>query len=138
LNSRANPLLVIFALALVAGCSSGDPTRLAVEGQVTFEGQPLPSGKISFVPMPGTSSPTGGATITDGKFKIEQAKGLRAGSFRVEIRAVRSTNKTVRDDVSGGTIEQKESYIPKRYNENSELIAEIKPGEPLSFALTAK
>jgi len=113
---------------------------LAVEGNVTIDGVPLPEGKISFVPLPGTSSPTAGATIKDGAFKVLQAKGLRPGSFRVEVRAIRAAGKTVHDDLSGGVVEQMEQYIPKRYNESSELVADIKAGERnrLEFALSEK
>jgi hypothetical protein len=132
-------MLLLCGAVLVPGCS-GDSSRLAVEGKVTIDGNPLPAGKISFTPMPGTPSPTGGATITNGTFKVLAAKGLRPGTFRVEIKALRPTGKTTRDDLSGGSVEQQEQYIPKRYNEKSELVAEIKAGESkqLEFALSGK
>jgi hypothetical protein len=130
---------MLCATAALGGCGQ-ESTRLAVEGQVTFNGAPLPDGKISFTPLAGTSSPTAGATIRDGNFAVPRDKGLRPGSFRVEIRAVRATGKTMRDDLSGDVIVTKESYIPKRYNDASELVAEIKAGEhnTLQFALTEK
>lgn len=131
--------LLLCGAVVFPGCS-GDTSRLAVEGEVTFDGNPLPAGKISFTPMPGTSSPTAGATITDGSFKVAAAKGLRPGTFRVEIKALRPTGKTTRDDLSGQPIEQREQYIPARYNAESELAAEIKAGEStqLKFALSEK
>jgi hypothetical protein len=105
-----------------------------------MDGAPLPDGKISFMPLPGTASPTAGATIKDGSFTVPRDKGLRPGNFRVEIRAVRATGKSMRDDLSGGVTEQKEQYIPKRYNDDSELVAEIKAGERnrLKYALTER
>jgi hypothetical protein len=131
--------LIAAALLSITGCGR-QTTRLAVEGTVTFDGAPIPDGKISFTPLPGTSSPTAGATIRDGEFQVPRDKGLRPGKFRVEIRAVRETGKTMRDDLSGETIAKKESYIPKRYNDASTLVAEIKSDEPsrLEFTLTQK
>jgi hypothetical protein len=107
---------------------------------VAVDGAPLPEGTISFTPLPGTASPTAGAPIKDGEFSVPQDKGLRAGSFRVEIRAIRPTGKTKYDDVSGGVITLKEQYIAPRYNTNSELVAEIVAGEHnrLEFKLSEK
>ena len=118
-------LLLACIVVLISGCSKGS-SRLGIEGEVTFDGAPLPSGKINFTPMPGTSSPTAGATITNGEFKVDRAKGVRPGQFRVEINAVRPSGKKIKDDLSGQEIEQQSQYIPAKYNKNSELVAEVK------------
>jgi hypothetical protein len=132
-------LLLACSFVLASGCSKSS-SRLGIEGEVTFDGAPLPDGKINFTPMPGTSSPTAGATITNGEFKVNSAKGVRPGQFRVEIKAIRLTGKRTKDDLSGEAIEQQAQYIPAKYNENSELIAEIKADENnrLKFALSGK
>ena len=124
---------------LASGCSKSS-SRLGIEGEVTFDGAPLPSGKINFMPLPGTSSPTAGATITNGEFKVNSAKGVRPGPFRVEIKAVRPTGKKSTDDLTGETVDQQAQYIPAKYNENSELVAEIKANENnrLKFTLSGK
>jgi hypothetical protein len=119
-------LIAAWVVLIISGCGPKS-TRLGVEGRVTFDGAPVPEGKISFIPLPGTSSPTAGATIKDGDFKVPRDKGVRPGKFRVEIRAIRDSGKTMRDDLSGETIAKKEAYIPKRYNDASELVAEIAP-----------
>lgn len=131
--------MLVSAIACFSGCSPDD-SRLAVEGEVTIDGRPLPDGKISFMPLPGTASPTAGGTITDGKFNISNDKGVRPGAFRVEIKALRATGKKTRDDLSGESIDQKRQYIPDRYNENSGLTVDIKDGEAnhLTFTLTEK
>jgi hypothetical protein len=132
-------MLAVCGLVMVAGCGQ-ESSRLSVEGHVTFNGAPLPEGKINFTPLPGTPSPTAGATIKDGEFNVPRNKGVRPGKFRVEIRAVRATGKTMRDDLSGETVERKEPYIPKRYNEASDLVAEINAEESnrLEFVLSEK
>jgi hypothetical protein len=141
INFARNPqwlccLIAACVVPAVCGCGAKS-TRLGVEGRVTFDGTPIPEGKISFIPLAGTSSPTAGATIRDGEFAVPREKGLRPGKFRVEIRAVRASGKTIRDDLSGEMIAKRESYIPKRFNDASDLVAEIKPDEPnrLEFAL---
>ncbi|WP_425395158.1 hypothetical protein [Aeoliella sp.] len=119
---------VLLAAFVASGCGESDG-RLAVEGTVTFDGQPLPEGKISFMPLPGTSSPTAGATISQGKFQVPPEKGLKPGEFEVSINAVRGSGKKVFDEDAGGMIELEEVYIPDHYNRKTELRAIIKQGE---------
>src|SRR5215216_4725832 len=74
------------SLAALTGCggSNGQPVakRFKVEGIVTLDGAPLPSGSIGFV-TPGEVDP---AEIVDGKFTAE----VREGEKRVEIRAFKN------------------------------------------------
>jgi hypothetical protein len=58
-------------LALFAsGCGERGPQRVRVTGLVTFEGQPVPYGNITFEPdtSQGNSGPQGYAKIQDGKY----------------------------------------------------------------------
>ena len=111
-------------LLLLAGCDgSGD--RRGVEGTVTLDGQPLAEGSITMRPLPGTTSPTAGAKITDGKFTIPKEKGPLVGTFRVEITATRKTGRQIKDPLMGGMVEEVQQVIPSRYNRKSELTAEV-------------
>ena len=71
---------VVLALAcgLAAGCG-GDNTH-RVSGKVTFNGQPVPAGKIYFTPdaAKGNTGPTGYADIKDGAFDTAAAGGRGA------------------------------------------------------------
>lgn len=75
----------------LAGCGGrgGDagPPRYTLSGSVTFEGKPVPTGYISFVPdaAKGNTGPGAGATISNGKFATEAGKGTIGGVHRVKI-----------------------------------------------------
>ncbi|MCA8987122.1 MAG: hypothetical protein KDA78_05750, partial [Planctomycetaceae bacterium] len=74
------------SLAL-AGCSSEDgPQVYTTTGQVTWQGNPLESGRIIFV-QKGSDSRTFSAPIEKGDFRIK----TQGGPMRVEIRASRPT-----------------------------------------------
>ncbi len=76
-----------FILASAAGCGGGDPLqRQAVSGTVTFKGQPLDKGTITFLPADSQSkAQPGGATVANGQFSLPAAQGLAPGKYRVQI-----------------------------------------------------
>jgi hypothetical protein len=71
---------VLFLGWLVIGCGKKPSV---VSGQVTYEGQPVQSGYISFIPVDGQGGTSGGP-ILRGRYKVEDVK---PGKVRVEIRA---------------------------------------------------
>lgn len=136
--SHAAVVLLTIASAATLGCSKSTD-RLSVEGNVTFDGSPVAEGTINFMPLPGTDSPTAGATIRDGHFSIPADKGLKSGEFEVTVKAVRSTGKQVKNPESGEMMDEFEAFIPDRYNTKTELRAQVKPGEKniVDFELTS-
>jgi len=78
---------VWIALAAVQGCASGSPIGLvAVSGTVTYNGQALKKGTITFMPASGTNSSTG--EIVDGKYSLSTFKkgdGAPPGQYQVAI-----------------------------------------------------
>src|SRR5262245_37640387 len=76
--------VVVFALAV--GCSS-KPEMAQVSGTVTFNGQPVPAGWISFTPEPGKGS-VRVCQIKDGKYdssKESDAAGIHVGKNLIKI-----------------------------------------------------
>ena len=110
-----------------AGCGNRDG-RLTVTGTVTFDGQALPEGSISFRPREGTSSPSAGASISDGRFEVGSDKGVLPGEFDVAITATRKTGKKKMDPGTQTMFDEIEQYLPARYNAESVLQVEIKAG----------
>jgi len=109
---------------LFSGCSRSGPT---VEGEVLLAGIPLESGSIRFVPTDPKLGTDAGAAIKDGQYKID--KGLRAGEYRVVIRSPRRIpGKTRGDPISNIQVPAEEEAIPRKYNENSELIRKVVSG----------
>ena len=124
-------------LLLLAGCRDGQ--RQASEGTVTLDGQPLSEGTITFLPQSGTAGPTAGGTITMGRFSVPAEKGTFSGAFRVEITAQRKTGRRINSDTAAGMVDQREQFLPARYNRESQLTAEVKPGpNQFEFKLTSK
>lgn len=128
----------LFAVALLAGGCGGTGGRQAIEGAVTFDGKPLEKGQITFVPQTGTAGPTAGAEINGGKFAILPAGGPFAGKFRVEITASRPGSQKVTDRFTGKLVDAYEQYIPKRYNTESQLDADVKAGAANRFEFALK
>src|SRR5438128_2068310 len=63
------PLLVCTGLLVVSGCGGGDDDRVAVEGTVTVDGQPMGMGSLALIPKE-EKARTSGEAITNGKFSI--------------------------------------------------------------------
>lgn len=111
------------ALLCVAflGCGgSNDGLQLYdVEGAVTFDGQPIENGKILFRKLDGDERGFA-ANIINGRYKLQSLPG----EARVEIRASRII--PGKFDMSNGEPEPVgEMYIPKHYNRDSELTANV-------------
>jgi len=141
LSLSAYPLALLM-LAVIAVLPAGcrDTRRQSIEGTVTIDGQPMAEGCVRLIPDEGTSGPTAGAIISNGRFTIDGAKGTFAGRFRVEILATRPTGQSTVDPVTGERVPVRAQYVPARYNAESELTAEIVAGQPnrLEFNLASK
>jgi len=126
---------VLFLISVVCvGCGEGDPLaakRGSVSGTVTFDGQPVEEGRITFTPV-GTEGQLAGAEIKDGEYSIPLAQGPVAGQHKVSIVASRKTGEQREAPMPappGTKIEVKEEYIPPKYNRQTTLTADIEPGE---------
>ena len=140
-NQAAWAAVYSFGLLLLVGCSNSTSSgRQALEGTVTLDGVPLTEGSIALRPLPGTSGPTAGGQISEGKFAISADKSVFVGTFRVEITAGRKTGKKVMDSLVGLEIDEVVELIPVCYNRESELTVTVTEGSnnQHEFALTTK
>ena len=132
--------LGLWCCVALVGCSEPSDRR-ALEGTVTLDGQPLAAGGINFFPLSGTHGPTAGGKIVEGRFYVAPEGGTMPGTFRVVITASRKTGKQIVDPTAAMMDPQAESemvddyeqYIPKRYNQQSELTAEVTTDGPNQF-----
>ena len=135
--SMRTALAILVCLILGSlGCSSNTsaPGMHVVQGTVTFDGQPVESGRILFRQTEGDGKAFS-TEIVDGAYELE----VKEGPSEVQITASRLI--PGKFDNSNGTPEQMgEMYIPAKYNRKSELNALVTPdGEnEFSFDLTAK
>ena len=115
--------LGLFLLAVLVGCGGDD--KGSVEGTVTFDGQPVASGTVTFVKTEG-GLVREGAVITDGAFQAQ----VPPGRYKIEVSAQKVVGKRKQKGFDGNMeeIELKDEYIPEWYNTKSELSEDIKPG----------
>ncbi|MCA9068003.1 MAG: hypothetical protein KDA84_03735 [Planctomycetaceae bacterium] len=82
-------LLSGFVCGMVLGCGSPNdgPKRYHISGKVTYDGKPIPKGKIYFEPddSKGNSGPQAGADIVDGEYETANGKGVVGGPHLVKI-----------------------------------------------------
>lgn len=107
-----------------AGCGSG---LVTVEGNVTFDGQPVAEGTIVFEPADG-AGPTASGEIADGKYVLSGDSALAPGKKIVRITAVRKTGRQIESgppSPPGTMVDEIERYIPDVYNTNSTLTCEV-------------
>jgi hypothetical protein len=128
----------LLGLALLTAAGCGGKGGASIEGSVTLDNEPVDGGVILFFP-PGKAD-AARADIVNGKYTVEAGKGPPPGKYRVEIVWYKKTGKQV---VSKNDPPHKEDetipMIPKKYNEQSTLSAEITAGtNTVNFNLLTK
>ncbi len=116
--------------AIPLGCGSSGPEMASVHGKVTYNGQPVPKGTVSFQ----STAPEGGRNATgminpDGTYTLQTENpgdGAQLGEYRVAISA--------RDDAILDYIPKKpvppKRLVPEKYEnpDTSGLTATVKSG----------
>jgi hypothetical protein len=109
-------------LVLLAGCGGPEHPEVGrVSGVVTLDGQPLPEATVMFQPTEGRASIA--TTDSAGKYSLtylDGVPGAKLGSHTVIMRT----------EIPGedGQPPIAKEKLPKKYHEQSELTAEVKPG----------
>jgi len=117
--------LVALPAILATGCGSSDP-RLAVSGTVKFKGQLLDQGRIEFHPPDGKGTQSGDV-IQNGRYAIPREKGLLPATYEVRIFSYDEKGPKI-EAIPGEPGLGFKERIGKKYNTESSLKAEVKPG----------
>jgi hypothetical protein len=130
-SARWVPAIFPMMLLLLAGCDGGGKGRGALNGKVNLDGKPLAYGSILFTPMQGTHGTATGGPIENGQYQLSRADGPAIGWNRVEIRATRTTGKMIPKPFSppGQMIPEQVEAISSKFNSESTLKVEVKPGD---------
>lgn len=109
------------------------PERVVVQGQVSYDGEPVQDGRIRFVPTGETEAPSSGAVIENGKYVADGQGGVPVGTHEVKIEGFRPREgaESLPDGVNVET--QKDQYLPAKYNEESTLEMTVEPGQKKSI-----
>jgi len=121
----------VLCLAL-AGCPASSPSgpqRAHVTGKITFAGQPVPYGTVSFIPPEGSGLPVSGAEIRDGKYDVRNLGGVPVGTHRVEINGWATPPQKM--EAADLVAPAAPPLIPEKYNTKSELSLTVESNRPL-------
>jgi hypothetical protein len=125
-------LPALFCLA-VAGCGGGDGVqRHNLKGNVTFDGQPVVFGEITFVPDEG---PMGSATIRNGLYdtSLPGGKGVVDGNHKVIISGYENELISTGDEVAEEENEVNQPPLFLNYETSANL-----DGDTMDFAVPAE
>jgi hypothetical protein len=127
MSEWTSSVCVLGLCAVLAGCGSSKYSgeqRYPLTGEVTFDGQPVDLGSITFIPAEGKGRPSGGV-IENGKYEVPEEKGANAGKHRVEIHWLKRTGRQLRDPESGEKYDERKEALPDKVHTNSELTVEV-------------
>jgi len=131
---------IVLGLAMLAvGCGAGVEGRYPVRGLITYNGEPIRSGSVVFVPIDpeGRESIKTGGPIVNGMYELEAKLGPRRGAYRVEVLWMRPTGKKLIFDDPPVEVDEIRNVLPTKYNTETELSAEVKSVENVfNFELT--
>jgi hypothetical protein len=133
----------LLAIALVFGCGTGDELgrRYPVRGTVTYKGQPLETGRITFTPIANDGSArVATGTIRQGSYTLSTAggdDGALPGKYGVPIVSQTADHTKIQGITGGGAGRQSDvlnatrkarNLIPRKYmsSQASGLVQEVK------------
>ncbi|MFQ3593798.1 MAG: hypothetical protein SNJ82_11525 [Gemmataceae bacterium] len=115
-------------LLLIISCSPPPRLIVKIQGNITYDGEPVEVGIISFLPIEGKGV-SGGGPITKGKYYVDPDVRLLPGTYRVEIRWPKPTGEINKEAGYGQSPIVVAEAIPEKYNKESILTAEVEAGE---------
>jgi len=119
MRNRQKEALILVLLAGV-GCGPSSNT-VHVSGQVTFDGEPVEQGEITFRPVQGTEGPATGGVIKKGRYEVPANVGpQRGGAYRVEIIGLKASGRFIETGM-GKPVPAFDHYIPTQFNTESTL-----------------
>lgn len=131
------------AAALAVGCSESDRLETApVTGQVTYNGKPVPTGSVMFVPEDGGPSATG-EIDTEGYYTLqtyEEGDGAIPGRHKVVVTALQSAGGSGLPEDSIDGLAGMESIIPDKYSshKNTDLVFTVEADKENTIDLKLK
>ncbi len=118
-------LSCVLTVVALAGCGGADrdlPELGQVSGTITLDGKPLQNADIMFEPTEkgGLSS---GSTNDEGRYELHYRRGVKGAAVGKHIVRIECLEGAEQMGGQGGLL------IPAKYNSESTLTAEVKPGD---------
>jgi hypothetical protein len=120
LTRRLRAMLPVPALLVMASCGADDGLgkRYPVSGTVTYNGNPLEKGEISFVSEDLKSNLGASGQITNGSYTLSTGgndDGAQVGKYKVTVTAKEDFVAKAKADFQRETKQQESNYIPPQY-----------------------
>lgn len=135
--ARAGLTALIACALAAAGCGGQEgPKRYHVSGQVTWQGNPVPAGTVTFTPdvRKGNSGPQGAAPIRNGRYDTRDAggRGTTGGPQIVSVRGFDGSPPTETDPLGRQLFaeHQAEHDLPKENTTLDLAVPAAPPGRP--------
>jgi hypothetical protein len=107
------PLLYFSTLA-VLGCNSGPETG-EVSGTVTFKGQPVKEGALTFMKQGGNGGNYEADIRPDGKFAV--VGRVEVGEYKIEVRPLMELKDTDPGKTPKSMVEKNVPDVPRKYRQ---------------------
>lgn len=127
-------------LLSLSGCGrESGPLKVAVSGEVTLDGKPVPQGQIVLSDAAGVAQSFGGE-IRDGEYSVRTTLGKKKVS--ISSMQVVSGKQSKYGGIQGDPVSAEnpadvyEEVIPPKYNAKTELTAEVSEKGPNEFSFT--
>jgi hypothetical protein len=132
----AQPRRLSTALIIVAAVGCGGEAASSLSGSVTFNGQPVKNGYVTFTPA--ESGNSFGAKIVDGQYTADKAG---TGTFIAIVRAEAADAPQTREDYQSTAARPGAAVapppIPENAQGNGQTVEITGGGQTLDFTLTA-
>jgi major membrane immunogen (membrane-anchored lipoprotein) len=147
LPRRWPAMLALPGLLVMASCGSDDGLgkRYPVSGTVTYNGQPVERGEISFISEDLKNNIGASGTITNGSYTLSTGggnDGAQVGKYKVTITAKEDYLAQAKADFQKESKQQEVSFIPPQYIAKAEAEAKsLIPagyGDPRTTTLKAE
>ena len=130
------PVWIAICTLLIAIVGCGRSDRAEVNGRVTLDGQAVENGAISFFPTGNAAGPSAWGVVKAGNYAIAAKHGPAPGANRVEVHWAHKTGRKTSYDPK---MDEYREAVPKCYNRDSTLQADLKPGKnEVNFDLKSK
>ena len=135
---RLSWFVLLFILAGLVGCGESGPERIGMSGTVTYNGEPIFEGEISFLPADGTQAPPTSTTIMDGKYQLPAKWALVPGTYNVSVMSYKPADSSAklpgseldRPPATGG-IQVRDQLLPDKFNTKTTIPKiTVKSGDP--------
>ena len=134
MSPRPIVLVRVVGLLLCGLSGCGREPANSVTGRITLDEKPLADADVTFIPEQTGTSPALGRTDAQGRYHVVQDlddPNILTGKYVVRITTFQPGNPDLDPPVT-----KVPERIPVRYNRQSDLLREVKPGENVfDFAL---